>query len=289
MTPEKIIFKENGKTCVVTKTHETVYITTDYEIFKKLRGNRDVTPQRVEKIKKSIQEVGYVKSYVTCNEKFEVIDGQGRVQALKELGLPVHFVIAEKAGLKECLSMNIHQEKWKLTDYIQSYADTGNQDYISLECFLSKYGKYVPIKIIVSVCAKGIVGEVGKTIKEGNFKFFQRRETAAQIFEYLMRFEPYMQYISHKTTFFLVMVFVWETKELDSGRMLEVIEKHPQKITPFSSVEECLDSMEKIYNYRRSKGQAYFKPLYHQYATRNMKDWQKKGYEINPTYKKNKR
>ena len=67
-----------------------VYETKNYDMFKKLLGNRDVTQQRIEKIKYSIQNVGYVLNPCVINGKNEVIDGQGRIAALRDLDLPVH-------------------------------------------------------------------------------------------------------------------------------------------------------------------------------------------------------
>lgn len=58
-----------------------IYKTDDHTLFKKLEGNRDV--RSVEKIIKSIDNVGYVLSPILVNEKYEVIDGQNRLEACK--------------------------------------------------------------------------------------------------------------------------------------------------------------------------------------------------------------
>lgn len=60
--------------------------TNNYDMFKRLEGNRFVDPKKVNKLKKSINEVGYISNPIIVNEKMEVIDGQHRLEALKELG-----------------------------------------------------------------------------------------------------------------------------------------------------------------------------------------------------------
>ena len=79
-----------------------ILTTTDYSIFKTLEGNRAVKDHRVDKIVKSICNIGYVTSPILVNEKMEVIDGQGRLQALERLGMPVEYIIHEGVGIEEC-------------------------------------------------------------------------------------------------------------------------------------------------------------------------------------------
>lgn len=59
-----------------------VYRTNNYDQFKRLVGNREVNPKRVKTIKKSVEEIGYIPNPIIVNENMEVIDGQGRLQAL---------------------------------------------------------------------------------------------------------------------------------------------------------------------------------------------------------------
>ena len=72
-------------------SYKVVKSTTKYKIFKKLLANREVTQTRVNNIIDSIQRVGYVTSPIIVNEKMEIIDGQGRLEALQELNLPVEI------------------------------------------------------------------------------------------------------------------------------------------------------------------------------------------------------
>ena len=109
-----------------------VWVTNDYGLFKNLNGNRDIAFARVDKIAKSIKNIGYRPQPILVNGNMEIIDGQGRFQALKNMGLPILYIIDKNAGIKECISMNIYQEKWNVMDYVKSYAEQGNNDYILL-------------------------------------------------------------------------------------------------------------------------------------------------------------
>ena len=78
-----------------------IYRTTNYGMFRRLLGNRDVTEARISKIVNRIEENGYIESPIAINEKYEVIDGQGRLEALKRLKMPVDYYVVEGAGLKQ--------------------------------------------------------------------------------------------------------------------------------------------------------------------------------------------
>lgn len=64
-------------------------VTSDYFRFKILDGNRDVLKSHVNKIKESMKKFGWIGPGIIVNEKFEIIDGQTRFYAAKELGLPM--------------------------------------------------------------------------------------------------------------------------------------------------------------------------------------------------------
>jgi ParB-like chromosome segregation protein Spo0J len=60
--------------------------TMDYNLFSKFNGNRDVKILHVNRIAKSMTEQFLIKP-IDVNEKYEVIDGQHRLEACKETGL----------------------------------------------------------------------------------------------------------------------------------------------------------------------------------------------------------
>ena len=71
------------------KTVGHIFETTDYDIFKRLEGNRADIERRAKKVIKSIKAVGQIKAPIIVNERFEIIDGQARAEAFRRLGLPI--------------------------------------------------------------------------------------------------------------------------------------------------------------------------------------------------------
>ena len=147
-------------------TQKSIKSTMNYSIFKKLEGNRPVVNRRVNKIIASIQNVGYITSPLIVNEKMEVIDGQGRLEALEQLKMPVEYIIHPGIGINECIAMNINQGNWSLKDYIESYATRGNKSYQRLEQLIKEY----PLANldVIATAALRINKITGTMVKDGS-------------------------------------------------------------------------------------------------------------------------
>lgn len=103
-----------------------VYETTNYEIFKRLESNRAVTAERVKKLLSSFGEKA-IDIPVVCNEKFELVDGQGRYEARKQLGLPIPFIVINGLDIEDCRRLNRYNTKWSVIDWINSWANNANE------------------------------------------------------------------------------------------------------------------------------------------------------------------
>ena len=108
-----------------------VYEEDNYDLFVRLEDNRDVLSGRVGKLIASMKE-RYICNPIIVNEKMEVIDGQGRFEARKAMGKPIHFIIVEGTTSDDCRRMNKYNSTWTVLDFARSYAKTGISSYIRL-------------------------------------------------------------------------------------------------------------------------------------------------------------
>lgn len=129
--------------------NKEIYVTEDYSLFKRLQGNRDVDIKRIQKIKKSINEVGYITSPILVNENYEIIDGQGRFEALKDLGMPIEYIVQAGIGIKECVSMNVYQTNWTQYDYIKTFAEKGYTSYIYFQTLMIKFPLITSLDVFI--------------------------------------------------------------------------------------------------------------------------------------------
>lgn len=247
------------------ETEKVVKTTKDYSIFKKLEGNRPVANRRINKIIASIQNVGYITSPLIVNEKMEVIDGQGRLEALKQLGLPVEYIVHPGIGINECIAMNINQGNWSLKDYIESYSVRGNKSYQRLEQLIKDY----PLANldVIATAALRVNKITGTMVKDGSLvlteekynKAKERLDYAYEIFDLI-----------DKTTvkggllnLVQVMLYCYDYEEIDLKRLKDQIVKNIYLCRPWNSIDTCFNEIEELYNKNISK-KVYFYTLYRQ-------------------------
>lgn len=222
--------------------------TKQYEIFKELEGNREVSTLRISKIINSIKEIGYVVNPIIVNEKMEVIDGQGRLEALRILKMPVDFIMVEGLGIKECIAMNIYQTNWSLNDYIKSYASKGNKNFVLFMELMEKYPEYNCY--VISTALKGISKITNEQFKKGTFEITDEEyEKAIKKLEYLEKFKGLFDNVKGKKYYlYQSLLFCYDFEDVDNGRMLEKMKELSHTMGAFSNINTCLEEIEKIYN-----------------------------------------
>lgn len=235
----------------------SVYRTYNYKVFKYLPGNRDVTPGRVSRLKKSYQKIGQIEYPILVNEKFEVIEGQGRLEACKELHLPIVYIQIPGLGIKECQAMNINQSNWSTIDYVKSYAELGIQDY---QYFLQLYKAYKPLGIRVVLHSvsleETIQGGGGKkydSIKKGTFVCTtEDYEKAMQRLELANQFSTLFDGMLGNSSARLNAVIDCGEIGLDMRRLYKRLQKDVTGVEEAATTLQAIQAFEQIYNYRLS-------------------------------------
>lgn len=115
-----------------------VYETNDYSIFKSIDGNRDLNGLHVARLKKSFSEQ-YLFSPILVNDNMAIIDGQHRMDAAKQLNLPIRYIICDGYGLKEIHRLNTNMSNWKKIDYLQGYCELKFPEYLKFRNFMRRY------------------------------------------------------------------------------------------------------------------------------------------------------
>lgn len=136
---------------------ETIQILqeSDYKKFSYVKGNREISKKKVQKIidsyKNGINLFPYVP--VLINPGFFVIEGQHRIEACKILKLPVHYVIVPDLSLQQIAEINSNTDKWKNVDFLKCYIKTGNTNYETLKTFIGKYN--ITLSVAISLLMNG--------------------------------------------------------------------------------------------------------------------------------------
>ena len=263
------------------KDKKEYFSTKDYDMFKKLTGNRAVRLNRASKIVESIKNNGYITNPIIVNEKMEVIDGQGRLEALKYLDMPVDYIVVEGKGIKECIAMNAYGEKWRDTDYINSYAENGYKPYILLQSILEEYG----YGLAVSVSAlSGQVRVSSKILRAGTYNATEEDYiNAKERLEWLKKFDPFFKRnrIVNQSTIRQALLIARGMKDVDEEKLFIKVTSNMDRIPTFNNTQTCADAIEELYNWHSPQSKYVY--IGHEYRRltkenqgKNIKDYNKK-------------
>ena len=240
-------------------------VTTDYSSFHIMDGNRGTSHK--SKIVKSIKAVGYVPSPIICNEKMQVIDGQGRLEACKELNLPVYYIVIPGLGIKHCTSMNISQTNWSVRDFVNSHAKQGNKNYINLIRLMEKHPA-ASLGVVVSAASDPSITVDNDTIKSGRLCIDDSFVPVADdilfwleenVFPYKNRISGRFEYLCY------AMIFAYTHSSANRGRLSAILRDYSYDFTPIAPTKHALEQIERFYNRNLKQNKVYFLVEYDKY------------------------
>jgi len=246
------------------KTVNQVYSTTDYSLFKSLTGNRAVNNVHVRRLRESFKST-YLLSPIIVNEKYEIIDGQHRFEATKELGLSVNFIVCKGYSLSEVQVLNTNMKNWKSEDYLNAYCDLGYPDYLKFREFMKKFPDFgfAPSQIILTnLCTtnRAFFSNEIKTDsnKKGAYteRYFQEGRLSIPDYqqsivnaEKILEVKPYYEGFNRRI-FVAAMIGLFKVPHYSHERLIQRISSNPTSMQHCSNVSQYKLMIEEIYNFR---------------------------------------
>lgn len=229
--------------------------TMNYGMFRLIDGNRDTN--HAARIKKSIQEVGFLICPILCNEKMEIIDGQGRFTACKELNIPVYYVVQNGIGINEVRKMNSVSTNWKARDYVHSYTagEQEKQDYKYFENLCKQFPMFgnATITLAISDYASSHYSE---KLRNGDLRCgVAEYDRAVKILDWLKSFSDYVKSIGgRKNYMYSALIYCYRNADVDNAYLLKKFSQRYKTCPEIASERQAIENIEKIYNNRIDKG-----------------------------------
>lgn len=256
--------KTNPKKNTMKKVNQ-VFATTDYKKFRILKGNRSVNKLHVRRLKESFKE-SYLLSPIIVNENLEIIDGQHRFEAAKEMNLPVHFIICEDYSLKEVQLLNTNMKNWKKEDYLNAFCDLGYPEYLKFRQFMNEYPDFAISSaetILTDSLSGGYKNTRSKDLvnvinKNGSYsiKYFQEGDLVIPDYkkstenaEKILMIKPYYDGFN-RSVFVRAMVGIFKVEDYSHSKFLERLKANPSVLQHCSNVTQYKLLIEDIYNFR---------------------------------------
>jgi hypothetical protein len=236
-----------------------VYQTSDYGQFKILFGNRNTNELHVKRLIQSFK-TRYLFSPILVNEKMQIIDGQHRFLACKELSLPINYIVARGYGLEEVQILNTNNSNWTKHDYLKAYCDLGVKTYGELKQFMIDFPDFS-----IGTCIYLITNSAGDVKKQTTIdklvvrmKDFEEGKlvipdlalsykNANKIMLLKGLYEGY-----NRGVFVRALIGIFKNPAYKHDNFISRVKKTPTMLSDCATVMTYKGLIEEIYNYRRS-------------------------------------
>lgn len=232
-----------------------VLSTSDYSLFKTLDGNRAVNKLHVKRLKQSFLNA-YLLSPILVNNKYQIIDGQHRFEAAKELKLPVNYIVCKNYGLKEVQILNTNMKNWKKEDYLNGYCDLKYPEYLQFRKFMEKYPDFgiASAETLLTEFLGGRTESIEgirthqRYFEEGELKIPDFKKSCESANKILM-IKPFYNGFNRRA-FVTAMAGIFRIQEYSHTKFLERLKSNPSMIKDCSNVGQYKIMIEEIYNFR---------------------------------------
>lgn len=242
-------------------------VTSDYSKFRVLKGNRDL--KHVKRIIDSINEVGQMKIPIVINEKNEVIDGQHRLEAFKQLGLPVYYIVIPDAGLAEAIALNNFQKPWTQSDYLQSFVNLGNENYKRFVSLAEKHNVKSVNELTAIIYHQITTGGGNFSKKVRNGELILTEERKAEVEAILTIIDDLYSVITaiggQRRIAITGIAWCLELGKTDKSRLIKSIKERYALIRPAADYRTFLEDLTTVYNKGARKNRIYFAVEFKEY------------------------
>ena len=243
--------KEKEFTIVNPNKMQYTGSTKDYEKFILIKENRAIHEPTVKELVKSIESVGFVSTITVRKSKrhpnkYEVIDGQNRLEAAKRIGVEVNYTVY--IGLSKS---NISQlqilKGWGLDDFLHYGVEIGLSDYI----FLNEVRKTnkLPLTALILMFGGGAKYS-NKEFKSMKWKAISK-PAGFHMIECLKDFgrRNVPLWKSARFIWGFALVYNSKTADYDHKRMLRHIDKASMMLTKQASPNDYARNIQQLYNH----------------------------------------
>lgn len=224
--------------------------TKDYNKFKFLEQNRPIDKAHVRHLANSIGIRNMMEKFpIVVNKKFEILDGQHRLEACKFLNIPVFYRVDDDIETDDIIQLNVNR-KWTLDDYFNFYVKKGVQDFVDLNRWMQKTD--IGLRVAMGVLGLRTTTKL-RDFRNGKLDFKQEGdpvdyETINESIEIMKKHNGYQNFVK-STKFWKAMLFLIRMPDFNKEHWFKNLNKMASRVEPLITVREYLKSFIAIYNY----------------------------------------
>ena len=229
---------------------QKILSTKDYSIFKNVTSNREVSQSHVKSLVKAIRKKNLLPiNPIIVSSKFEVIDGQHRLEVAKLLDLEIFYTVSDNITHDDISVLNTNKKNWSLTDYLNFWAIEKKEEYIKVTNFLNKFPLF-PLTVAVQILADlGSHGGLLPAFREGTYRVISF-EDGCKFAEAVKKLHEHGAFVYH-SSFVRAFMTVFSNDAFVLESLIKGIEKQPRSFCRCVGEKQYLEMLEEIYNHGR--------------------------------------
>lgn len=228
--------------------------TKNYDIFKFRTDNREKIDQHhVKRLKSSIQARNLLELRpISVNKNMEVIDGQHRLLAAKDLGVEIFYQIEDRLDQNDIIIMNI-AKSWTMSDYLNYYVKNEYPEYVKLRDFMKAHN--IILKVALGLGMGAARDEICK-FKAGEYVFradasTQQINECWETINYIKRMNGYSAYTS-SGKFWKSMIKLVQHAHFDQNKWMKNLSQMIERMGPRARTEDYMRLFMEIYNWKNN-------------------------------------
>lgn len=226
--------------------------SSNYDQFKFMDANRDQNRGHVELLKQAFEDMGNLTKVqpILVNDKMEIVDGQHRFIACKELGEPIYYTVVPGLTVRDARQMNILHRSWTLDDYVASYVAEGDENYILYNKLREDYG--FQHTTMVTFIEGGERGKIFADFRKGKLKI--ENEAAAR--KRLDRLAEVVEFYpaGNQGKFARAFLLIMRSDNYDHRRMVNKVRQYADsRLKKLLDIGENMKQLEDLYNYNQTE------------------------------------
>lgn len=236
---------------IIQKTIKTpeIYATKEYDKFKRVTGNRKLDKGHVFELTQAISRHNLLDKFpVLVTKDNYLLDGQHRIAVAKANKLSFYVLTLDMHLEDEVVaSINSVQRAWKIIDYINFYAERGNEQYIFLNETSGEYG-ITPANLIAL-----IKGGSTNNLKYGKLSLYSTPEEKQACLMLIDAYSEMKDLLPHEVFIdrdFVKAFRIMATK-IDMPALKDRIEQYDKPITQQVKTVDYLRVFEDILNRKK--------------------------------------
>lgn len=228
--------------------------TKNYDMFELKEDNRDVNDQKhIRNLMDSMERNGFLQSKAisvrNSGGKYEVLDGQHRLEAAKRLGLSVWYNVDDKIPETALPDLQI-AKKWLPKDYLKHFVVNGVKAYARVAELHEKYPKVSITTLVLMLEGATTTSGSRKRFESGAIKITKWDKTVKALEYVTEMYKLYKHDWMFSRTFLVAYMGILDIEGYNQRILMDRLVSRSEEFRQMLTDEGYFKMIEAIYNYK---------------------------------------